>query len=316
MLPATMSQDLPTLYPAQAARLRDCVAADGTLTADLGCRRCNYNLRGLRVGGRCPECATPVWASMRGDDLIYADPSWVARLATGARLLAIGWLTAPLSLIVATFSYDLSFVLAGSSVPLMGGGLWLLTQPDPSGGGELYYGRRRNRARWVCLVGCLLPGAILAERELKEAAPRLAGPMWWVSLLVALAALAGLVLLLGYVKVFVGRRMPDAGVEGFLSFTHSFVRAAGAVLVAGEFLVKCVLPVGYARGALVNWLLAVPVLALFIGCLCSVAAVWNVRQELRLRARFGTDLWPGRVGAAPAGAAAASTDNPEPPLLV
>jgi hypothetical protein len=32
---------------------------DATFVADLPCPGCGYNLRGARIGGRCPECGTP-----------------------------------------------------------------------------------------------------------------------------------------------------------------------------------------------------------------------------------------------------------------
>ena len=38
-----------------------------TVLADVPCRRCQYNLRGMPVEGRCPECGTPVGLSTVGD---------------------------------------------------------------------------------------------------------------------------------------------------------------------------------------------------------------------------------------------------------
>ncbi len=44
----------------------------GSLAVDLKCKKCAYNLRGLREDGRCPECGTPVGLSTRGDLLRFA----------------------------------------------------------------------------------------------------------------------------------------------------------------------------------------------------------------------------------------------------
>jgi len=60
---------------------------DGALAADVPCRRCAYNLRGLRPERRCPECGTPIGRSIVGDLLEYCDPDWVARLARGATIV-------------------------------------------------------------------------------------------------------------------------------------------------------------------------------------------------------------------------------------
>jgi hypothetical protein len=56
------------------------------LTDDTSCIRCGYNLRGLSPDGLCPECATPIGRSLRGDLLRFADPDWLARLRFGASL--------------------------------------------------------------------------------------------------------------------------------------------------------------------------------------------------------------------------------------
>jgi cell division protein FtsW (lipid II flippase) len=34
-----------------------------TVETDLACIHCGYNLRTLSSGGKCPECATPIWRS-------------------------------------------------------------------------------------------------------------------------------------------------------------------------------------------------------------------------------------------------------------
>lgn len=60
---------------------------DGRLAADVPCIRCKYNLRSLAPAGHCPECGAPIDASIRSGLLRYADPEWVARLASGATWL-------------------------------------------------------------------------------------------------------------------------------------------------------------------------------------------------------------------------------------
>lgn len=50
---------------------------------DVPCRSCSFNLRGLSPDGRCPECGAPVARSIRGDQLIYSDASYLDGLRQG-----------------------------------------------------------------------------------------------------------------------------------------------------------------------------------------------------------------------------------------
>ncbi len=60
------------------------------IDADVVCRCCSYNLRGLYPEGRCPECGTPVGISLQGDLLRFAEPAWVEILARGIRFILWG----------------------------------------------------------------------------------------------------------------------------------------------------------------------------------------------------------------------------------
>jgi hypothetical protein len=64
-----------------------------TIKGDFACVGCNYNLRGLTSGGRCPECAMSIaqsitiqetrWSEIP-DPLWRADSRWVRKLMQGA----------------------------------------------------------------------------------------------------------------------------------------------------------------------------------------------------------------------------------------
>lgn len=56
------------------------------LNQDVLCIACGYNLRGLDISGRCPECALPIADSNRSDSLRFADPRWLKKLRFGATL--------------------------------------------------------------------------------------------------------------------------------------------------------------------------------------------------------------------------------------
>jgi len=291
--PAVIPQDLPTLYPAQAARLRGRVRGDGTLTADLSCRRCAYNLRGLHLGGRFPECSAPVEASVRGDELVSADPHWLRGLQRGAQLLVAGWFTAAVtafsSLVLASRATVtgiglelLSFLVAGASIPLMLCGTWMLTRGDPAGTGEPGYGRWRRAAKALSLVGCFTPAVVAlgatVSRDSFFGGPALKRLFWAV----AVAAFVGMMLLLVYLKRMVARRMPDRELEDKLTFALQMMAGGtGALVVAAG--ISWAVPAGAAKAA-ACWL-AVPLLLIAAGGFAGAAAVWKFGSLPRLRKR-------------------------------
>jgi len=135
---------------------------NGVIITDVYCRRCGYNLRGLRHDGRCPECGTPVGLSTFGDLLRFADPDWVDKLALGIKYilwgLAITIVTGLVGSCLTSWAGTGSVIL---QVVLLAAGLvgvygaWLLTEPDPSGLGEDRYLTARKLIRIALIVGLL-----------------------------------------------------------------------------------------------------------------------------------------------------------------
>lgn len=132
-------------------------AGTGTvLQQDTPCRRCGYNLRGLTVEGRCPECGTPVGLSAYGDFLRFCDPRWLERLAKGVSFILWGILVGIVVGGAGSVLAALVHPLLGQVLMLCGGlvslyGTWLLTEPDPSGIGEDRDINARRIVR-VCLI--------------------------------------------------------------------------------------------------------------------------------------------------------------------
>jgi hypothetical protein len=121
---------------------------------DLPCRSCGYNLRTLATEGVCPECATPVAASLRSELLRDADPDWLWHMHSGCKLLYWGIWGAWLSYIffrAISLGLIRTFALPASSA-VAAVGTWMLTSPDPSGIGEDRYGRPRAWARGLGIV--------------------------------------------------------------------------------------------------------------------------------------------------------------------
>ena len=136
----------------------DRVDPTGTLIADVVCRRCGYNLRGLNEHGRCPECGTPVGLSTYGDLLRYADPDWVEKLAQGMSIIlcgiVLGFVGGCLGGLAGTGAGTVFQRLIATGAQLVAViGAWILTTPDPSGIGEDRYGNARRVVRFGFIFG-------------------------------------------------------------------------------------------------------------------------------------------------------------------
>jgi hypothetical protein len=65
-----------------------------SLEQNVPCENCGYNLRGLTVPGRCPECGTDLEPSIRAHqahahELLPPDPAWAAKIRAGVCLALV-----------------------------------------------------------------------------------------------------------------------------------------------------------------------------------------------------------------------------------
>jgi DNA-directed RNA polymerase subunit RPC12/RpoP len=60
-----------------------------TVSIDVSCVRCGYNLFTMPIGAYCPECGEHVVLSLRPDDLRFADLEWLRRVHAG--IIALLW---------------------------------------------------------------------------------------------------------------------------------------------------------------------------------------------------------------------------------
>jgi hypothetical protein len=133
-----MSSPRPSPFPFPA------IPPPSTVTDDVPCRQCSYNLRTLPTDGFCPECGSLVAKSIYGNLLKFSDPAWVRKLGRGIRFIQWG---IPPIIMGATFRgvntmrnfgvripFDLPLapLLSLAGVFLFVFGFWLITEPDPA----------------------------------------------------------------------------------------------------------------------------------------------------------------------------------------
>jgi hypothetical protein len=147
----------------------------GALAVDVTCRACGYNLRGLQLTGRCPECGLDVRCSADIPLLHGARPEWLRAVRCGLGLLRWGLaltLAAPLlhiggcllgpALMPTDFSLaEAVFVglcLATLPAPvLIVCGAWLVTQREHAVGHIPRYRRPVSMVRLALIAVVLLP---------------------------------------------------------------------------------------------------------------------------------------------------------------
>lgn len=63
---------------------------EASVELDALCMSCKYNLRGLSLDRKCPECGTPVFKSLRGYRMVFAGQRYLKELESGLRLVVLG----------------------------------------------------------------------------------------------------------------------------------------------------------------------------------------------------------------------------------
>lgn len=147
------------------------------IEGDRPCRRCGYNLRGLRSGQVCPECGTPIRSPTSGrfvNNMVDAPLEYLKRLRLGLGMLSLS-IVLGVTAGVATFFTSVPVIaLAGLlCAPLWAGGVWLVSEgrpieencpPDPI----LDHAQLRTMIRAtqsICLLAAaLLFGGLLAHQ--------------------------------------------------------------------------------------------------------------------------------------------------------
>jgi hypothetical protein len=138
-----------------------------TVSITQPCISCGYDLIGLSINGHCPECATPVERSLRGDLLQYSSDEYRQALLRGVTLIMTGIALSLISFVAlfafaAAFGPGASVIFAGLTLIASGVsyfGYYLYSTPDP---GQLSTnkGERPRRILRICIAISLVAGLL------------------------------------------------------------------------------------------------------------------------------------------------------------
>ena len=106
----------------------------------VNCVRCGYDLRGLPVSGRCPECGTIVERSLLGDKLLYSSPEYLATLQRGLSFILNAILVMVINVVLGIVAGAMSMTALMQATSLIGIGVslalvvgwWLFSEEDPA----------------------------------------------------------------------------------------------------------------------------------------------------------------------------------------
>lgn len=270
----------------------------GALAADCMCRHCGYNLRGLHESGRCPECGTPVGASIRGDLLQFADPQWVEKVARGLTIIMwmilVGYVFGLLISFLGLVSPAAFAILGLATASLSYYGAWLMTTPDPSGVGEFGQWNARKIIRVTLIVG-MLGQFCTSMAQSFPVALGLFGVFVAGAIVLALVGIAGEFAKFCYYEGL-ARRIPDESLADralFLRWGYSLSMIGASVAGAiGLFATRgaTIPPKGAALGTMAC-LGGVSGLALLIFSIMAVLLLIRLRRSVAEQARLARASW-------------------------
>jgi hypothetical protein len=270
----------------------------GIVNTDIPCRGCSYNLRGLSQKARCPECATAVGLSIRGNLLRYCNPDWLMRLWIGSILSTIG-VTGLTVLYCLWWPFGVVFRPGQYWIGLMVGivgalGTWLLTTPDPAG----YEPSKVTKARLIARIGLLvaLCHSILTLFRNSAVDPRISALMGVGFLIVAAARVSGEIARLVYIH-HLALRLPDAKVAararsliGWFGGTMAVVTLSSAVFSFVSLTLKQPPMRMGAFYALFTVMRLGSVVLIFAGAR-YVVMLWELTGALRWQQKEASKLW-------------------------
>ncbi len=213
----------PPIAPQEPGTVAVALDQAGRWAEDVACRHCGYNLRGLDLAGRCPECEMAIEKTLHAFLLRFCDPVWLGRLRSGLTLLiamifaglGVGFIFGLTFILLIGGTGETSLLLVSAFFLLFAGigcmqliAYWRITSPEPSPLHE----ENPLSARRIARVGLILSTASgllafafdpdtysMGTMEMADA-PVQAGFAWTLYLLSTGSGLIGLFALFVYAR--------------------------------------------------------------------------------------------------------------------
>ena len=275
--------------------------AGEVVNEDIPCRKCGYNLRSMRTDGRCPECGTSVWVSLQGTLLRYSDPNWVETIRRGFARMIAGITIVVAVIIVAIILGAMRMLDVIVLVQLVGiagwliymWGIWLITEPDPSGLGEDQYGTSRKIIR-VGVV-CQAVGQVLEFVQEDRMPPGARLLLTIVAVLLGIVALVAIYAQLQYLQKL-ALRIPDLKLSQRSRFLKlAIVISYGTLIVSGLGVVL----LGGGVGSVVSGLgAALGGLALLVFALMYLRLLGRMKKSFQEQVLVARATWGAAATAA------------------
>ncbi len=129
---------------------------DGRVATDLPCVGCEYDLRTLAPGSRCPECGEPVARSLIPTQLCLSDPAWLQGVSNGLMLVLGGLVFSACIGPTAILTQHAAPLCVAVSLAMISAGLLMVSRQEPRDGADAsHLGYHRPGLRccaWACAL--------------------------------------------------------------------------------------------------------------------------------------------------------------------
>jgi len=279
-------------------------APGGTVARDAPCRGCGYNLRGLSLDGRCPECGAMVGVSVQGDWLRFSDPQFIQMLRKGISFILWSILISIIMVVVGAVLQLVMRMKGGPVVQLAGlaayipaiiGG-WLLTSPDPSGVGEDHYGTARKFIRITLAIGVIEHVINFGITASGPDSPTVRLGLQTIVFLAAIVGLAGQFAQLYYLSRL-AMRIPDPGLSNSaIQIMWGFGISYGIILVLGFIAVLLTVHptrATTAGGAMIGigCIMGIVGLIVLIYAIMYISMLFKFGKSLEEEAALARQIW-------------------------
>lgn len=289
----------------------------GQVIRDTPCRRCAYNLRGLREDGRCPECGAPIGVSVCGDYLRFSHPRWLQDVAYGITLILWGMLIS----FVVGFAAHVMFrkepamqqflSLGGAGFGLWG--TWLMTQPDPGGIGETAQVNARKLVR-AAVIAAMAGAVIQLMITLGGGVTQRVAVTASIQIILGLVSIVSEFAKLQYVGQLTARIPNEVLSSRAGSLKWAMVTCYGLLIALGGML-AFVAAMASRRSTVLGLVtpmacLAIPVgLALLVVSIMVIVLLYNTAQAIRAEIPVAISIWRSAQSIRPAEAVLSASEG-------